>query len=146
MSQNLYIVFGTGPDAVGLVEKVTAPVAAIQGNIVDLRQDVLHGLFTLFMVVDLSRATVPAEGVAALVARISEEIEQYLTELGTDGRLVRLQLREVQRQLGHSHVETTEIYTHTRGDGALVSPLDRVASIIPFPQEVVRRKDGTHGG
>jgi DNA integrity scanning protein DisA with diadenylate cyclase activity len=91
-------------------------VAAIQGNIVDLRQDVLHGLFTLFMVVDLSRATVPAEGVAALVARISEEIEQYLTELGTDGRLVRLQLREVQRQLGHSHVETTEIYTHVNDD------------------------------
>jgi len=29
------------------------------------------------------------------VARISEEIEQYLTELGTDGRLVRLQLREL---------------------------------------------------
>jgi diadenylate cyclase len=32
---------------------------------------------------------------AELVARISEEIEQYLTELGTDGRLVRLQLREL---------------------------------------------------
>lgn len=32
---------------------------------------------------------------AELVARIAEEIEQYLTELGTDGRLVRLQLREV---------------------------------------------------
>lgn len=30
-----------------------------------------------------------------LVARISEEIEQYLTELGTDGRLIRLQLREL---------------------------------------------------
>lgn len=32
---------------------------------------------------------------AELVARISFEIEQYLTELGTDGRLVRLQLREL---------------------------------------------------
>jgi len=32
---------------------------------------------------------------AELVARISEEIEQYLTELGADGRLVRLQLREL---------------------------------------------------
>ena len=30
-----------------------------------------------------------------LVARISEEIEQHLTELGTDGRLIRLQLREL---------------------------------------------------
>ncbi|MCB1270576.1 MAG: DNA integrity scanning diadenylate cyclase DisA [Microthrixaceae bacterium] len=32
---------------------------------------------------------------AELVARISEEIEQYLVELGTDGRLVGLQLREL---------------------------------------------------
>jgi diadenylate cyclase len=32
---------------------------------------------------------------AELVARISEEIEQYLVELGTDGRLIRLQLREL---------------------------------------------------
>ncbi|MEZ5321236.1 MAG: DNA integrity scanning diadenylate cyclase DisA [Microthrixaceae bacterium] len=30
-----------------------------------------------------------------LVVRISEEIERYLVELGTDGRLVRLQLREL---------------------------------------------------
>jgi diadenylate cyclase len=32
---------------------------------------------------------------AELVARISSEIERYLVELGTDGRLVRLQLREL---------------------------------------------------
>lgn len=32
---------------------------------------------------------------AELVARISDEIERYLVELGTDGRLVRLQLREL---------------------------------------------------
>ena len=32
---------------------------------------------------------------AELVARISDEIDRYLVELGTDGRLVRLQLREL---------------------------------------------------
>ncbi|MFZ4519208.1 MAG: DNA integrity scanning diadenylate cyclase DisA [Microthrixaceae bacterium] len=32
---------------------------------------------------------------AELVARISDEIERHLVELGTDGRLVRLQLREL---------------------------------------------------
>jgi diadenylate cyclase len=32
---------------------------------------------------------------AELVARISDEIERYLVELGSDGRLVRLQLREL---------------------------------------------------
>jgi hypothetical protein len=41
--QRLYVVWGTGPDAVGLVGRITNPVAAAGGNIVDFRQDVLHG-------------------------------------------------------------------------------------------------------
>jgi len=73
MRQKLFIVFGTGPDAVGLVERITAPVAKIGGNIIDLRQDVLHGLFTLFMVVDLAQASLPEEELPALVARLSAE-------------------------------------------------------------------------
>lgn len=41
-------------------------------------------------------------------------------------------IREIQRQLGHTHVETTEIYTHTTGANALVSPLD-----LPAPSPVI---------
>ncbi len=73
MNQKLYIIFGTGPDAVGLVEKITTPVAAMRGNIIDLRQDVLHGLFTLFMVVDLADSSLPEGELPALVARLSAE-------------------------------------------------------------------------
>ena len=73
MSEKLVIVFGTGPDAVGLVERITAPVAAVGGNIIDLRQDVLHGLFTLFMVVDLAQASLTETELPALVARLSAE-------------------------------------------------------------------------
>jgi len=73
MNQKLFIVFGTGPDAVGLVERITSAVADIGGNIIDLRQDVLHGLFTLFMVVDLAQARLPEEELPALVARLSVE-------------------------------------------------------------------------
>jgi len=73
MNQKLYIIFGTGADSVGLVQKITTPISAIQGNIIDLRQDVLHGLFTVFLVVDLSAATVSVEEVEGLVSGISEE-------------------------------------------------------------------------
>ena len=67
MNQKLYIIFGTGPDSVGLVDKITAPISSINGNIIDLRQDVLHGLFTVFMVVDLAGARATVEEVQALV-------------------------------------------------------------------------------
>ena len=73
MNQKLYIIFGTGADSVGLVQKITTPISAVQGNIIDLRQDVLHGLFTVFLVVDLSAASVSVEEVQALVSGISEE-------------------------------------------------------------------------
>ena len=73
MNQKLYILFGTGTDAVGLVQKITTPIAGINGNIIDLRQDVLHGLFTVFLVVDLAQATQTLDEVQRLVARIAEE-------------------------------------------------------------------------
>jgi site-specific recombinase XerD len=34
-------------------------------------------------------------------------------------------IRTIQDHLGHSNVETTEIYTHARGSDGVVSPLDR---------------------
>lgn len=73
MNQKLYILFGTGTDAVGLVQKITTPIAGIKGNIIDLRQDVLHGLFTIFLVVDLAETTESLEAVEQLVAEIAEE-------------------------------------------------------------------------
>ena len=73
MNQKLYIIFGTGADSVGLVQKITTPISAVKGNIIDLRQDVLHGLFTVFMVVDLATASVSVEEVQTLVSTISDE-------------------------------------------------------------------------
>lgn len=33
-------------------------------------------------------------------------------------------IRTIQEHLGHTHLETTEIYTHARGSESLISPLD----------------------
>lgn len=71
--QRLYVVHGMGADAVGLVGKIAAPIAHAQGNIVDLRQDVLHGLFTFHMVVDLTDSQLDLAAFEATLAEISDE-------------------------------------------------------------------------
>lgn len=73
MNRMLYIVSGMGPDAVGLVGAITRPIASVNGNIVDMRQDVLHGLFTITMLVDLASAVVTVKEFRALVEKISLE-------------------------------------------------------------------------
>lgn len=46
-------------------------------------------------------------------------------------------IRTIQDHLGHTNVETTEIYTHARGSEALISPLDlppiqQIGNLVPF--------------
>ncbi len=71
--ERLYIVHGMGRDAVGLVGRIAAAIASARGNIVDLRQDVLHGLFTVYLVVDLSGSDLRIEGLQVLVGRLGED-------------------------------------------------------------------------
>ena len=73
MNSMLYIVYGIGSDSVGLVGAITAPMSKVGGNIVDMRQDVLHGLFTIYLVVDLAKATVSVDEFSRLVDKISAD-------------------------------------------------------------------------
>jgi phosphoserine phosphatase len=77
--QRLYIVYGTGADSVGLVGKITARIAEVKGNVVDLRQDVLHGLFTIFMVVDLAESGARIEQFKTVIKEIAEDTGLQLT-------------------------------------------------------------------
>ncbi len=89
MNRMLYIVYGIGTDSVGLVGAITSPIARVKGNIVDLRQDVLHGLFTIYLVVDLGAATVTVKEFRAIVDRIAADtglklaIEKYTPMAGS---------------------------------------------------------------
>ncbi len=72
-NRRLYVVHGTGGDAVGLVKNLTLPIAQAKGNIVDIRQDVLHGLFTFVAIVDLSDSELRLDAFREMVARIAED-------------------------------------------------------------------------
>ena len=71
--ERLFIIHGMGPDAVGLIGKITEELAQHKGNIVDLRQDVLHGLFIVYLVVDLSESSLRIDDFSQLIARLSED-------------------------------------------------------------------------
>ena len=77
--QQLYVVHGMGSDAVGLVGRITAPIAQAKGNIVDLRQDVLHGLFTVYMVVDLAESSLDLETLQTVIGEIAEDTGLRIT-------------------------------------------------------------------
>ena len=77
--QRLYIIHGLGNDAVGLVGSITGPIGEAGGNVVDLRQDVLHGLFTCHLVVDLSETDLRLAELSAMVARIAEDTGLRMT-------------------------------------------------------------------
>ena len=79
MTQQMFIVHGMGPDAVGLIGRITESVAQAQGNIIDLRQDVLHGLFTISLVVDFADKLVPEDTLQTMLAEISAESGLKLT-------------------------------------------------------------------
>ncbi len=69
--RRFYVVHGMGRDDVGLVGQITTAIAEANGNIQDLRQDVLHGLFTVYMVVDLANSRLDPEDFPAMIQQIS---------------------------------------------------------------------------
>jgi len=68
-----------GPDAVGLIGRITSPIAQVRGNVLDLRQDVLHGLFTIYMVVDLADSSVEYDAFATIVQEIADDTGLKIT-------------------------------------------------------------------
>jgi len=80
-------------------------------------------------------ATRKAADEAGIMKRISPHVFRHsnatsLLEMGEN-------IRSIQEHLGHTHVETTEIYTHANGSGGVVSPLDR-APIHSFQPVIYR--------
>lgn len=76
-----------------------------------------------------------AAEVCGIMKRVSPHVLRHsnataLLEMGEN-------IRTIQEHLGHTHVETTEIYTHARGYEAVVSPMDRrpmMQNVLHFPK------------
>lgn len=56
--REIYVVSGMGRDVTGLVSLVTSIVSDTRANILDLEENVFHGLFSIFFTVDLTGAAI----------------------------------------------------------------------------------------
>src|SRR3972149_7171135 len=63
-----------GKDKKGLIAGVTSFLARGGINITDIKQSVVQGLFTMFMTVDLSKATLSYEEMKSGLARLGEKL------------------------------------------------------------------------
>ena len=71
-----------GPDRVGIIGEVCTLLAGMQVNIVDISQTVMHGYFTMVMLVDTS-------GAEKTFDQISEILQQKEQETGLSIRIQR---------------------------------------------------------
>lgn len=71
--ERLFVIEGSGPDTIGLVGIITQNLATAGANILDLRQDVLHGLFTIYLVADFSASSFTLKECRALLEKVAQE-------------------------------------------------------------------------
>lgn len=97
--REIYVVCGMGRDVTGLVSLVTSIISDTHGNIIDMEEDVFHGLFSIFLTVDLTGAKISgAQFIATMQAvahqsglQIIAEKQQFLPRLRAK-RMMRLLL------------------------------------------------------
>ncbi len=79
------IVTVVGKDRVGIIAAVCTCLASFNVNVLDIRQSVMQGYFTMMMVADVSESTLP---LAELVRQLEEQGKQM-------GMSIRLQREDI---------------------------------------------------
>ena len=68
------VVTVVGKDRVGIIAEVCTDLAALQVNVLDIRQTVMQGYFTMMMAVDVSACNVPVADLVTEMAKIGENM------------------------------------------------------------------------
>ncbi|MCX6357931.1 MAG: hypothetical protein NT045_08690 [Candidatus Aureabacteria bacterium] len=97
--REIYVVCGMGRDVTGLVSLVTSIISDASGNIIDMEEGVFHGLFSIFLTVDLTGAAIPGPQFVAKLQAVAHQSglqiiaeRQRFTPRHTTRRMMRLLL------------------------------------------------------
>ena len=86
------IVTVVGKDTVGIIAAVCVQLAAYNINVLDIRQTVMQGFFTMMMAVDVSACTVP-------LAELAKAMEEKGKEMNLSIRVQREDIFEAMHRV-----------------------------------------------
>lgn len=81
-----------GKDRVGILAKVSGACAEHNINVLEVTQNILQGLFSMIMIVDVSAADMEIDRLAAIFSALGEEI-------GMDIRFTRTELYDAMHHI-----------------------------------------------
>ena len=110
--------------AMQAVQTLEKYISVLNSAMTELTLREFQDIVTIF---DVCRAVQRLE----MVSRIGKEIDPYLLELGTEGRLIRLQLRELLLPISDSKLVVRDYYKEKQG----VTAADVEAKIAELPQD-----------
>jgi len=99
MEDDLFVVTVLGKDMEGLVAEITGELAAVNVNIVDIEQSVIHGLFSMFMLIDTSKATADIDEIKVRLYESSRglDLDINITPLSEYGEEYDKREKKIQR-------------------------------------------------
>ena len=86
------IVTVVGKDQVGIIASVCTCLASYQINVLDIRQTVMQGYFTMMMAVDVSECTLP-------LAQLCEAMEKAGNDMGLSIKVQREDIFEAMHRI-----------------------------------------------
>ena len=86
------IVTVVGKDRVGIIASVCVKLAEFNVNVMDISQTVMQGYFTMMMVVDVSKTTLP-------LALVCQHMETHGQEMGLSIRVQREDIFEAMHRV-----------------------------------------------
>ena len=86
------VVTVVGKDRVGIIAEVCTDLAAFQVNVLDIRQTVMQGYFTMMMVVEVSECTLP-------LAELCKAMDAKGQEMGVSIRVQREDIFEAMHRV-----------------------------------------------
>ena len=86
------IVTVVGKDRVGIIAEVCVELAEHNVNVLDIRQTVMQGYFTMMMAVDVSESKVP-------LAELAQKLEEKGKQMGLSIRLQREEIFQAMHRI-----------------------------------------------
>ena len=77
-TEELFLVSAMGRDVSGLIALITSIISGLNGNIVGIDENVIHGIFSIVILIDLSKSKAGLEELKRKMEDVAEQTDLKL--------------------------------------------------------------------